>query len=176
MKLDGEVYNQCHLLALIVWFFITRLSLKIILSTETAICSDNTLSSTFGGQDKILSNKPVYQELSNQHYLLKYLTFKTSQQIVPCSLFQLPGVFLNSHRQELSPTSPSDHGCLAWGSLSSQRSQDTSACWSSHLPYMLVYQWPVGEGKWCASREYHYSGKNNSWNSPTREFQLPERP
>lgn len=73
------------------------------------------LSNTFGGQDKILSNKPVYQELSSQHYLLKYLTFKTSQQIVPCSLFQLPGVILNSHCQELPPTSPSDRGCLALG-------------------------------------------------------------
>lgn len=51
MKLAGDIYNQCHLLAVIVWFFTTNLSLKIILSTETVICFVNTLPSAFGGQD-----------------------------------------------------------------------------------------------------------------------------
>lgn len=68
------------------------------------------------------------------------------------------------------PRPPVHMAAWLWGSLSSQRSQDTSACWFSHLPYMLVYQWPVGEGKWCTSRECHYSGKTIHGILPAENF------
>lgn len=127
INLDRELYNKHHLLIFILWFHITMLSLKFTFSIETvSTCINNLLSSTFKGPDKVLFSRPVCQALLNHHYLLKYFVlFNTSQQIVPCLLFQLRNVFLHC-QSELSPASPSDSSCsVEWGRLSFQRSWDT---------------------------------------------------